>query len=233
MNKGLNASEVLANIEAKLKEAEEYKEENKNRSWMPKNKRWRIREVYKELSIFDWWNDYLSVSQLKQMKSFIKQGMKRGFNGYVCFKVGAKYCANGMWIHKNESEDGYSPSGECLYHSFVSGENYWDTCDENEIWMGTHEKYRFTLDEVDEELARRKAIHDAQAKREEEIKDGFRNKTLSELQTILDKIMEQKFKSIDTRDLENDLFACVRFAESVLGKDITIGNSVVSFSEEG
>lgn len=88
----------------------------------------KIRSVYDELSIFDWWNDKLSISQLKQMKAFLEQAIKLGFTGYVCFKVGAEGCSHGMWAHKNETTDGFSPDGDCLFHSFRFGDCYWSTC---------------------------------------------------------------------------------------------------------
>ena len=86
----------------------------------------KISAVFDELSIFDWWNDTLSINQLKQMRTFLQQAIKLGFTGYVCFKVGASGCSHGMWAHKSESTDGYSPDGDCLFHSFRSGDNYFD-----------------------------------------------------------------------------------------------------------
>ena len=126
MKNGMNAKEVLANVVAMIAEGEEYNAQNR---------RWRIYCVCNELSIFDWWNEYLSVSQLKEMRRFLETAITMGYTGYVCFKVGAKYCANGMWAHKQESEDGYSPDGECLYHSFVSGANDWDVKLADGTWL--------------------------------------------------------------------------------------------------
>lgn len=97
------------------------------------HKRFRMRAVYDELSIFDWWKEYLSLSQLKQMKSFLETAIKLGFNGYVCFKVGASGCSHGMWAHKAESENGYSPDGDVLFHSFRSGDNYYSV-KINDVW---------------------------------------------------------------------------------------------------
>lgn len=112
-----------------------------------------IRDVCDDLSIFDWWNDYLSVSQLKQMKSFLELAGKYGYNGYVCFKVGATGCANGMWAHKRESETGYSPDGECLYRSFTPEYISYDAQLEDGTWisekLGTH---NITLKMLKEEL---------------------------------------------------------------------------------
>lgn len=129
MKNGMNAKEVLANVVEMIAEGEEYNAQNKRK------RRWRIYSVCEELSIFDWWNDYLSVSQLKEMRKFLETAITMGYTGYVCFKVGAKYCANGMWAHKKESEDGYSPDGECLYHSFVSGANDWDVEFADGTWL--------------------------------------------------------------------------------------------------
>ena len=86
-----------------------------------------IRDVYEPLSIFDWWPEVLSVSRMKDMRTFLRTAKSLGFNGYVCFKVGSEGCASGMWAYKAESEDGYSPK-ECefVYRSFQSKNNYWD-----------------------------------------------------------------------------------------------------------
>lgn len=86
----------------------------------------RTRSVSGPLSIFDWWRDTLSVSAMKQMRSFLRTATKLGYDGYVCFKVGAKYCASGMWAYKAESTNGYAPEGEYIYRSFQSSWNYWD-----------------------------------------------------------------------------------------------------------
>lgn len=112
----------------------------------------KIDDIYDEVSIFDWWGDTLSMTQLKQMKNFLETAHKLGFDGYVCFKVGASGCSHGMWAHKEESTDGYSPDGDVLFHSFRCGDNYWDVC-LNDAWMhdkveDSHHNYRFTLKEV-------------------------------------------------------------------------------------
>lgn len=110
-----NRANVLKNVEKLIEESEQYKKENR---WLG-YKQYYIREVCDELSIFDWWNDKLSLSQLKEMRSFLIQAGKYGYNGYVCFKVGATGCANGMWAHKVETTNGYSPDGEFFYRSFT------------------------------------------------------------------------------------------------------------------
>lgn len=84
-----------------------------------------IRDICKELSIFDWWPETLPISRMKQMKSFLKNAIRLGFTGYVCFKVGTSGCANGMWAHKESSTNGFSPDGDVLYRSFTPDYTYW------------------------------------------------------------------------------------------------------------
>ena len=154
MAKGLNAQEVLENINkciAEIRNGIEF-------YWRyPRYARTRsgkigfkTREVCDELSIFDWWNDELSMSQLKQMRAFVKTAIKLGFTGYVCFKVGAAGCAHGMWAHKEESTDGYSPKGDCLFHSFRAGDNDWSIF-LNGVWG----RYDMTFAEVKDAVARK------------------------------------------------------------------------------
>lgn len=123
-----NAFEILANVEACISELEAA---NKN-PYAPSRTVWKgytnkkvfkIRTVCEELSIFDWWNDNLSMSQLNAMRSFLKTAIELGFTGYVCFKVGAKYCSHGMWASKKDRED--RTPGDELFHSFRAGDNYW------------------------------------------------------------------------------------------------------------
>ena len=120
--KGLNRFEVAENVAKLIKESEAYKVQHPYYGY----KKFQIIEVCNELSIFDWWNDLLSLSQLKEMQSFLNTAERLGYNGYVCFKVGASGCANGMWAHKKESTTGYSPDGECLYRSFTPDYLHWD-----------------------------------------------------------------------------------------------------------
>lgn len=109
----------------------------------------RIDDVYDELGIFDWWKDYLSISQLKQMKKFLETAISMGYTGYACFKVGAVGCANGMWAHKDESTTGYSPDGEAIYHSFVCDENYWGVSFGGNKWERlSDDEYRMSLADV-------------------------------------------------------------------------------------
>lgn len=79
-----------------------------------------------ELSIFDMWKNTLTMSDMKKMFSFVKTAQAFGFNGYICFKVGAKGCANGMWAYRNESTDGYSPDGDFIYRSFTPDYTDWN-----------------------------------------------------------------------------------------------------------
>ena len=165
----MNTADAIKSVEKFLKESEDTKSEyttwgrikgSYRYGWTTKTryKKWKISDVYDDLGIFDWWNDYISVSQLKQMLSFLKAAQKRGFNGYVCFKVGASGCSHGMWAHKQESTDGYSPDGAVLHHSFRSGDNYWDYCNDDGEWLGGREKWQFTLKEIDEALLKEKAV---------------------------------------------------------------------------
>lgn len=121
---GLNANEVLANLECV----------------MEKGKAVPIDDVYEILEIFDWWKDNLSVANQKDMKKFLETAISYGYNGYVCFKVGAAGCANGMWAYKKQSENGYSPEGEFLYKSFAPDRNYWDAKLEDGTWLADKEK---------------------------------------------------------------------------------------------
>ena len=130
--KPTTAQQVLNNINLYIEDAEAW---NKDHHYVKKN--WKTRDVCDNLSIFDWWVDELGLSHLKSMKMFVENAIKMGFDGFVCFKVGAKYCASGMWAYKAESTDGYSPKGEALYRSFYPSGNWWDVCDENEKWLAT------------------------------------------------------------------------------------------------
>ena len=89
----------------------------------------QIRDVYDDLSIFDWWPERLTLTHMKQMRTFLREAIKLGYTGYVCFKVGASGCANGMWAHKEEGKvegkDVYSPDGDALYRSFTPDYTYW------------------------------------------------------------------------------------------------------------
>lgn len=111
MGEIINAREVLENVEYLIEKGGKHK----------------IAENYNFLSIFDWWKDYLSPTNLKDMRKFLKEAIKLGYTGYVCFKVGVTGCANGMWAYREETTDGYAPNGvEFLYKSFTPAYEYWD-----------------------------------------------------------------------------------------------------------
>lgn len=123
MNNSKNAENVLREVE----------------NFIRAGQRRKIKDVCEELSIFDWWNEYLSVSQARQMRQFIREAIKLGYTGYVCFKVGASGCSNGMWASVKESTNGYSPDGPTLYRSFTPSYTYWDITDKNGKWDFDHE----------------------------------------------------------------------------------------------
>ena len=127
MNKTKNPAEILENLE-------HYIEVGDARY---------IRTVCDCLGIFDWWNDSFSISQMTQMRSFLKKAIALGFTGCASFKVGAKGCANGMWAFKEQvREDGYDPDGDRMYHSFVCGDNYYDA-KINGVWFSEVTDKRF------------------------------------------------------------------------------------------
>lgn len=84
-----------------------------------------ITQVYDDLSIFDWWPERLTLTRMKQMRAFLREAIKLGYTGYVCFKVGASGCANGMWAHKAPTDNGYSPKSDAIYRSFTPDYTYW------------------------------------------------------------------------------------------------------------
>lgn len=135
--KKYNAEAVLVEVNKMI---EEYSTKAK-KSWNGRIKGYQMDEVYDTLSIFDWWVDYLSLSKLKDMKKFLEVAIKLGFKGYVCFKVGATGCANGMWAHKEESTNGYSPDGDCIYKSFTPAYNYWQIKKNNKWLPGGDDNY--------------------------------------------------------------------------------------------
>lgn len=139
----MNAYEALRNVNTLIRDGEVFKA---TRNYA---KKWNISDVCDQLGIFDWWNEKLSMTQLKQMRNFLVNAIELGFDGYVCFKVGATYCSHGMWAHKEESTDGYSPrTGACLFHSFRNGDNYWDLRLDNGDWIHTDDNCEFTLAEI-------------------------------------------------------------------------------------
>ena len=125
-----NRAEVLLNVESLIRQCESTK--TRRHSWHRvygdryEYRTFNMYDVCDKLSIFDWWKNELSYSQLKQMRSFLKVAGQLGYNGYVCFKVGMTGCANGMWAYKKESTTGQSPDGEFLYRSFTPDYVTWD-----------------------------------------------------------------------------------------------------------
>lgn len=119
------AAEVLKRVEERI-------------AWFEKHSysRLRISDCYDEFSIFDWWPKYLTKSNLRDMRQFLKEAIKLGYTGYVCFKVGARGCANGMWAHTElETDDGYSPNNcPVLFRSFTPAYRYWDVTDKDGNW---------------------------------------------------------------------------------------------------
>ena len=101
-----------------------------------------IVQVRRELSIFDWWPRYLSQTKLKDMRKFLREAIKLGYTGYVCFKVGATGCANGMWAHVEQSTNGFSPDGKVLYKSFTPEYNYWSFSEDGHTFYPSREHYR-------------------------------------------------------------------------------------------
>lgn len=125
-NKQYNtAAQVLERVEARIAWFEDHP-----------RRRLRIKDCYEEFSIFDWWPEYLTKSKLYEMRQFLREAIKLGYEGYVCFKVGATGCANGMWAHTElETDGGYSPNNcPVLFRSFTPAYRYWDVTDKNGNW---------------------------------------------------------------------------------------------------
>lgn len=121
--KAYNAQSVLYEVERYIRILE--MKHNNHYRWSRKYKL-KMWDCCDDLSIFDWWVDDLSISRLKEMRIFLKEAIKLGYTGYVCFKVGVSGCANGMWANKLPSTNGYSPNCEFLYRSFTTDYTYWD-----------------------------------------------------------------------------------------------------------
>lgn len=132
-----NAEHIRDVLKKYIDEMTEEKMKRKTRFYNPRPTL-KIDRVYKELSIFDTFKNELSLSNLKDMYSFVNRAINLGFKGYVCFKVGASGCANGMWVHACESTNGYSPDGDCIYRSFTPDYVVWDA-EINGEWL--HDKY--------------------------------------------------------------------------------------------
>lgn len=148
-----NAREVLANVEEYIDLIE-----------INRGKKLKLRAIYSDLSIFDWWNDTLCMTQLILMANFLNEAIKLGFDKYVCFKVGASGCSHGMWACTDEGitdERGYTHSpdtGKVLFHSFRNGDNYYAySLDGGKTYYpNLNEEYGIRTDkELETELARR------------------------------------------------------------------------------
>lgn len=99
----------------------------------------QIKHVYDDLSIFDWWPERLGLGHMKQMRTFLKEAIKLGYVGYVCFKVGASGCSNGMWAYKESTTDGYSPNTrkcDAIYRSFTPDYTYYAACKDGTWYPG-------------------------------------------------------------------------------------------------
>ena len=80
----MNARECLVNVENLIKELENANFEGyanmdytrMARKGYSSKKVFKIRAICEECNIFDWWNETLSMSQLKQMRTFLNQAIK-------------------------------------------------------------------------------------------------------------------------------------------------------------
>ena len=145
MYKKYNAENVLAEVDKLIAELDKKKSSIPKSWWTGKPlyhvKGYKMDDVYDRLSIFDWWVDTLGYTRLTQMRGFLREAIKLGFTGYVCFKVGASGCANGMWASTEESTNGYSPDGgETLYRSFTPDYTYWSFTRNGE-WLPPKETF--------------------------------------------------------------------------------------------
>jgi len=186
------AASVLEQVEKYIKECESTKlvhRQSYRGLTHTVYKRFEIREVCDDLSIFDWWGDDLSYSQLLSMHEFLETAIKYGYTGYVCFKVGATGCSHGMWAHKQESLDGYSPDGEFLFHSFRCTDNYWSI----DFGDGTQSRDLSKRD-LKKILANLDAYRMAEKKRMQEL-DSQIVKGLSDMHNILKDIHNMLNKS--------------------------------------
>ena len=131
--KKYNAQPILLAVESYIRILETKKKNARHYYDRLESRGLKISEIYDDLSIFDWWGERLSLPRLKEMRTFLREAIKLGYTGYVCFKVGASGCANGMWADRVPTTDGYSPrGGDYLYRSFTPDYTYWDICYNNE-----------------------------------------------------------------------------------------------------
>lgn len=156
--KKYNAQPVLLAVEKWIRILETKKREIPRWSYRYKTSMY---EVCDELSIFDWWVDTISVARLKEMRTFLREAIKLGYTGYVCFKVGASGCANGMWANKAPTTNGYSPDGEFLYRSFTPDYTYWDICDDTNGYGDKSYRLSRAVGKKYDELTTIKALEEA------------------------------------------------------------------------
>ena len=123
----MKANQVLRNLEWILKEMDGLAPSRGRGRIVRKCGRPAVRteKVWEELGIFDWWDDGLTKSQLREMERFLKRAIKLGYTGLVRFVLGAKGCSHGMWAYKIETSSEWSQESECLFHSFRNGDNYY------------------------------------------------------------------------------------------------------------
>jgi len=165
----MTANEALNNVKALISDLEDAIKTGKRDSRIRdtgrsyKSRAYSVRDICDEVGIVGWCHNTVSLSQLKQMKSFLTTAIKLGYTGYVCFVVGdsvRSYNSHGMWAYKeNEAPDRYSDrKGAVLFHSFRSGDNYWDACDDDGVRF-SHKYYKesswgkFTLEQIKKLLA--------------------------------------------------------------------------------
>lgn len=117
-----------------------------------------IDRVYDELSVFDWWKNTLSLTDLKNMYRFLNIAHKLGYNGYVCFKVGCSGCSNGMWASKETSINGYSPDGDFIYRSFTPDYISWDAEVDGELLSEKYKDSEMSLRKLKGILTNKKVI---------------------------------------------------------------------------
>lgn len=110
-----------------------------------KGRRVSVEDTFETLSIFDWWKDHLTLSDLVDMKTFLRTAIDNGFTGYVCFKVGITGCSNGMLAYKEQSQDGYAPDGDVMYRSFTPAYTSWSVKVDGK-WIGGETGFKRKID---------------------------------------------------------------------------------------
>lgn len=165
------------------------------------------------LSVFDWFKDRLTVSDLRKMKTFLKQAVSLGFDKYCCFKVGTSGCANGMWAMDVPTTNGYSPDGgKTLYHSFTPDYSYYTV----DLGGGFSEEIN-TFREVKEYIKENsKDIEDAKNTTPTEVTTGTEDisnqidlvgKTISEAVQTLNELTGLQYNTTKLNSRQFKLFA--------------------------